>query len=362
MMERLLLFNLATDADDPVLGFTTAWINGLASRVQHVDVVTMRVGRLAVAPNVQVFSVGKERGFSEARRAFEFYRILWRLLRANHYDACFAHMQPLFAILGAPFLKLYRVPITLWFAHGAVTRRLRLAERLVDHVVTASAESFRIPSLKTHIIGHGIDTDQFMPSELPKTPPHSDGEGSGVGMFTLVSVGRLNPIKRPDTLIDAVGLLRQRGIAVHLRFIGDVANGAYLEVLRERATQAGLDDAIEFAGPLRFDQIAGAYHQADVMVSASQTGSIDKVILEAMACGLPVITSNEAFVPVLKPWEPMLLMPPDDPAALAERVATLMALPSAQRDSLGRELRALVVRDYGIHQMMDRLMTVLLQD
>lgn len=351
MMKRLLLFNLATDADDPILGFTTAWINALASRVEAVDVITMRVGRLAVAANVRVYSVGKEQGYSEARRAFEFYRILWRLLRTNRYDACFAHMQPLFAILGAPLLKLYRVPITLWFAHGAVTRRLRLAERLVDHVVTASAESFRIPSPKTHIIGHGIDTDQF---SIPFTQQNEERT-----RFTLVSVGRLNPVKRPDILIDAVGLLRQRGIAVHLRFIGDVTNGAYLEVLRERVTQAGLDDAIEFAGPLGFDQIAGAYHQADVMVSASQTGSIDKVILEAMACGLPVITSNEAFVPVLKPWEPLLLMPPDDPAALAERVASLMALSSAERDALGGELRALVVRDYGIHQMMDRLMRVM---
>ncbi len=353
MMKRLLLFNLATDADDPILGFTTAWINALASRVDAIDVVTMRVGRLAVAANVRVYSVGKEQGYSEARRAFEFYRIVWRLLRTNRYDACFAHMQPLFAILGAPLLKLYRVPVTLWFAHGAVTRRLRLAERLVDHVVTASAESFRIPSHKTHIIGHGIDTDQF---SIPFTQQNEERT-----RFTLVSVGRLNPVKRPDILIDAVGLLRQRGIAVHLRFIGDVTNGAYLEVLRERVTQAGLDDAIEFAGPLGFDQIAGAYHQADVMVSASQTGSIDKVILEAMACGLPVITSNEAFVPVLKPWESMLLMPPDDPAALAERVASLMALSSAERDALGRELRTLVVRDYGIHQMMDRLMVVLLR-
>jgi len=121
MMKRLLLFNLATDADD-ILGFTTAWINALASRMDAIDVVTMRVGRLAVGANVRVYSVGKELGYSEARRFIAFYRILWRLLRANHYDACFAHMQPLFAILGAPLLKLYRVPITLWFAHGAVTR------------------------------------------------------------------------------------------------------------------------------------------------------------------------------------------------------------------------------------------------
>jgi glycosyltransferase involved in cell wall biosynthesis len=354
-LNRLLLFNLATDADDPILGFTTVWINALAARCGQVNVLTMRAGRLAVAPNVQVYSVGKERGYSEARRALIFYRTLWRLLRANHYDACFAHMQPLFAILGAPLLKLHRVPVTLWFAHGVVTRRLRLAEKLVDQVVTASAESFRLASPKRQIIGHGIDTEQFAPPRFHTAKPPAN-------TFTLISVGRLHPIKRPDTLIDAVELLQRRGLQARLRLVGDVTNGAYLEVLRERVTQAGLDDAVEFVGPLRFDQIATVYHQADAMVSASQTGSVDKVILEAMACGLPVITSNEAFIPVLQPWDSLLLMPPDDPAALAERVARLMAMTVAERAALGAELRALVEREYSLHQMMDRLTHILQGD
>jgi glycosyltransferase involved in cell wall biosynthesis len=241
-----------------------------------------------------------------------------------------------------------------------MTRRLRLAEKLVDRVVTASAESFRIASPKTQIIGHGIDTAQFAPHPQTSPLPTSEAKwGGDLGVGTLISVGRLNPIKRPDTLIDAVALLRGRGLEVHLRFIGDVTNGAYLEVLRERVTQAGLDSAVEFAGPQRFDQIAAVYHTADVMVSASQTGSIDKVILEAMACGLPVITSNEAFYPVLKRWEGLLLTPPDDPAALADRVAALMALPPADRAALGRDLRELVVQDYGLERMMDRLMAML---
>ncbi|MBZ0286039.1 MAG: hypothetical protein K8I30_00385, partial [Anaerolineae bacterium] len=91
---KLLLFNLATDADDPVLGFTTVWINALARQCEQIDVLTMRAGRLALAENVRVFSVGGEKGDSEPRRAVEFYRILFDLLRRTRYDACFAHMQP----------------------------------------------------------------------------------------------------------------------------------------------------------------------------------------------------------------------------------------------------------------------------
>ena len=85
---RLLLFNLATDADDPILGFTHDWIRSLAARVERVDVVTMWAGRLDVPRNVRVHSVGKELGHSEPRRAVELYRIFARLGWLRGYDAC----------------------------------------------------------------------------------------------------------------------------------------------------------------------------------------------------------------------------------------------------------------------------------
>src|SRR4029077_2823520 len=132
------------DADDPVLGIMTTWVNALAARCEAVDVITMKMGRLAVASNVQVYSMGKEKGYSEVRRAFEFYRILLGLLRQHHYEACFAHIMQVFAGMGAPLFEVYGVPITLWYAHKATGRVLQLAEKLVDHVVTSTAEGFRL--------------------------------------------------------------------------------------------------------------------------------------------------------------------------------------------------------------------------
>ena len=97
---NLLVFNLKTDADDDVLGFTTDWVNALAASCERIFVITMSAGRIAVAENVQVYSIGKEQGYSEPRRATEFYRTLSRLLRNERIDACFAHMMPLFAVMG----------------------------------------------------------------------------------------------------------------------------------------------------------------------------------------------------------------------------------------------------------------------
>ncbi|MEP6987572.1 MAG: glycosyltransferase family 4 protein [Chloroflexota bacterium] len=352
---RLLVFNLVTDADDPVLGFTTIWINGLAARCEAVDVITMKMGRLAVAPNVRVYSVGKEKGYSEARRAFEFYRILLGLLRQHHYEACFAHMMQLFAVMGAPVLKLYHVPITLWYAHKATGRVLQLAEKLVDHVVTSTTEGFRLPSNKVQIIGQGIDTELFKP-----TPPHSNREGE-IRPFTLISVGRIAPVKRLEIVIAAVKALREQGLTdIRLILVGEVApsDRDYGERLRQMVSDNQLSNAVTFAGGMPYEAVVREYQQADVMVNMSATGSMDKAVLEAMACGLPVVTANESFKSLLTPWADMLYIPPESPEVLSVRLKQLAAMSSSERAVLGAALRQLVVEQHSMQHLTDQLMTI----
>ena len=64
------------DADHATLGHTTAWTNALARRADHVSVITMVAGRIAVEPNVTVYSLGKELGRSEPRRLLTYYRLV----------------------------------------------------------------------------------------------------------------------------------------------------------------------------------------------------------------------------------------------------------------------------------------------
>lgn len=351
---RLLLFNLMTDADDPVLGFTTAWINALAARCEAVDVVTMQAGRLAVADNVRVYSVGKEKGYNEPRRALEFYRILFSLLRQHHYHACFAHMIQVFAVMGAPLLKLAGIPITLWYTHQATGRMVRLAEKLVDHIVTASPQSFRIPSPKVQVIGHGIDTDLFQLSPSLVTR-HS------AQPFTILTVSRLSPVKRLETVIAAVKTLREGGYAdVRLRLVGSVypQDEVYAEGLRQMVADSGLTAAVEFAGGMTPEAVVREYQQADVVVNMTATGSMDKVVLEAMACGIPVITPNEAFQSLLAPWSEHLLIPPESPEILASRLKKMLLLPPDERRALGAALRRLVVEQHSLSQLSESLIAI----
>ena len=346
---RMLVFNLATDADDPVLGFTTAWIEALAARSESVDVVTMRAGRFDAPPNVEVHSVGKEKGWSEPRRALRFYRVLGSLVRRRRYDVCFAHMMPLFAVLGAPVLKAARVPIVLWYAHGSTSRMLRLAERVSDVVVTSTPEGFRIPSSKVRVVGQGIDTRTFRP-----------GEGDRRGdRFVVSSVGRLSPVKRLDLLVDALALARDEIGAGSLvvRIVGPlVAPAGYLDDLRRRIHAAGLDPMTEIVGRLDRPALVDEYRRADVLVNVSETGSLDKTGLEAMACGVPVIASNPAYSALLADVDTRLVVE-HTPHAVARALIELRGLPIEERARLGERARAVVVDRHDLDRVADLLVT-----
>lgn len=94
--------------------------SGSPQRVEFVHVLTVGVGRVDLPSNVKVYSVGKERGWSEGWRACAFYAHILRILREDRIDACFSHMVQIFTVLAAPLLKLRGVPIVTWYAHPAV--------------------------------------------------------------------------------------------------------------------------------------------------------------------------------------------------------------------------------------------------
>ena len=348
-MNHLLLFNLATDADDPILGFTTEWINRLAAHVDHIDVITMRAGRIAVAANVSVYSVGKEKGYSEARRAAEFYRILIKLIDKRRYTACFAHMMPLFAVLGAPLLRLRGIPITLWYTHRQNSSILQLAEKVSWRVVTAADDSFPFKTSKLRVIGHGIDTDFFAPA--PDAPPPTE--------FLVAHVARLMPIKHQESLIRAAAAVPEMQVV----FVGDVppqTDATYKTQLEVLAANLGVSDRIVFAGAQNANGVRDWLRRSSAAVNLSPPGLFDKGALESMAVGLPTVVSSTAFQPVLRGQMPFLSIPtPDNHGALALRLAALMRKSPDERRLMGAELRARVIEAHNLDGLITRLIHIL---
>jgi glycosyltransferase involved in cell wall biosynthesis len=350
-IERLLLFNLATDDQDPLLAFTVGWVRALADRIPYVDVVTMRSGTADLPDNVRVYSVGKEHGWSEARRLVEFYRRLGLLLHEQRYDACFAHMQELFALFAAPLLRLKHVPITLWYCHPHTPLQLRAAIKVVDRVISADASSCRVPTAKLIPTGHGIDTDVFVPDFRRRSP------------FRLLVVGRITPLKRLDLLVDAIARLQDRvPQELEIRLIGPtpVEDAAYEADLRRRAAELGIASRIIFVGSLGTEALVAEYQAADALVSLHIAGSFDKSALEGMSCGLPLLTMNPAFAPIMTAANAPGLIPDGDVGALAQGIELLVNASVDERRQWGLALRAEVVRAHSLQRLADLLVDQIL--
>ena len=345
---KLLFLTQVLDRQDAVLGFVHRWVAGLARHCERVRVVALAVGDVTELPeNVDTRAIGRR---GQVRRWLRYRSALREALGPDGFDTVLAHMVPRYTLLAAGQARAHGARQFLWYTHGGVDDRLQRAEREVEAIFTASPESLRLASPKKVVTGHGIDLEHFDDrGQVPALPPR------------LLAVGRLTPAKDPLTLIAAVGLLAERGLDIFLDLVGgELAQGdaRYGQQVRDEIQRRDLGERVRLWGAVPYLDVPQRYRAATLLVSASRTGSVDKVVLEAMSCRRPVVTCNEAFprlFAALGPDAARLSFPAGDSPALAERVQGLLAMAPAERCALGARLRELVRRDHEVEALMARL-------
>ncbi len=337
---RGVIITQVLDEADPVLAFAVGWVNALAARVEHLDAVCLSRGEAALAANVRVTILPPGR--------FARYRRVRTLLRRLRHDAALdfvlAHMCPSYAVAATFPTKL--APTFLWYAHSSITRMLRAADRRSDRVFSCSEASYPLPGPRLRVVGHGIDTGRFTP---PDTSPRGEA-------FTICSVGRITPSKRLDRLVEALAQYRERelGAAFLCRIIGPAIE-PYSRTLQSLIDGSNLGDLVRIEPPVAHRDVARAYRAADLVANMTTRHSLDKATLEAMACGCLVLTTNDAFRPVLGKHAELMVKTDASPEALAGAIERLAALPAGERAQIGAELRQTIVRDHSLERMMDRI-------
>jgi glycosyltransferase involved in cell wall biosynthesis len=348
---RLLLFNLTTDIDDPILGFTTYWITALAKRMEFVHVITMRAGRIVVPDNVEVYSVGKEKGFSELRRAFEFYRHLVRIIQGDLIDVCFSHMIPIFSILASPILRVKDVPLLTWYAHPSLTPVLKASHYVSQYMLTSIETAYPYKRDKLVSIGQGIDTDVFCPSD-------ESSDKSNI----ILCVGRLSQVKGHPTLVQAAAILRARWQKpFRIVIIGGAATRAdanYINALHEQVRALNLQDIVHFEPPVPNAELPGWYQRCTLHVNLTPTGFGDKVAWEAMSCSKPSLAANAGFADTFGVYRDVLLFRHGDAEDLATKLENQLRLSHQERVQLGSYLRSRVIQRHGLENLADKLVTL----
>ncbi len=241
---------------------------------------------------------------------------------------------------------------------------LRAADRIVAATPAELAQLqflYQADSQKITVIPPGVDVCRFYP--IP-----ADEAREYIGLppcdRTLLFVGRIEPLKGLDILLEAIALMRRRGDWDKNPFCLSVIGGEpdvspetmsvemrRLQALRE---QYGLQDLVAMLGKRSQDTLPYYYSAAEAVVVPSHYESFGMVALEAMACGTPVVASGVGGLAFLvRDGETGFTIPVGDPAALADRLTDLLSKPELRR-KMGEQAAA-VAQEYSWKQIAQRL-------
>ena len=215
---------------------------------------------------------------------------------------------------------------------GDLMRKMRAATFVAtctrfneEHLAKLWAEAAGSPSAPPSPVAlcyHAVDLDRFSP------PPPGAAEPSP---SRLVSITRLAEKKGFPYLLDALSLLGRKGIPFTLDIYGE---GAERGAIERRIGELGLGDRVTLRGRITHDRIpevlraSGIYVLACIVLANQDRDGIPNTILEAMASGVPVVTTDISGIPeVIRDGESGLLVPERDPGALAAALERMIADP-----------------------------------
>jgi glycosyltransferase involved in cell wall biosynthesis len=234
----------------------------------------------------------------------------------------------------------YLAPLTLRLLRAPQVRWLALSTQIREYLIASGCSERQVVQLP-----NGVDTTEYqdVATRREQRPPAAPSD-----LLTVVCPARLSYQKGQDVLLKAWRVIHERAPTARLVLAGDGPQRPQLELL---AAELGIADTIEFAGLV--GDLRALFAAAHVFVLPSRYEGMPNALLEAMAAGMPcVATRVSGSEDIIIDNESGLLVPPEDPAALAS--ALLAILTDHQRArSLGREARARVVRQFEQRQVLD---------
>lgn len=338
---------IALVAEDyyPQLGGVPEHVHNLALQLNGwghtAHVVTSRMGHYPDADFVR--RVGTSRviyangGVSRVTTGWRLRRRLEDLFRAGRYDIVHVHggLAPTLGLAAPSAAWRVGIPVVAtfhsWFARSMGCRVFRRPlQKILDRhaatiavsepVVDANARYFRA---NWDVIPNGVDTSFFRPNGRQPTDAFTEHP-------RLLFLGRIEPRNGLGTLLDAMPRILARYPNAVLTVAGDGPWRGYYE---RRAQELGA--SVRFAGQVFGDRPA-YYGSADLYLCPTTIASFGVTLLEAMACGTPMIVSdNLGFRSVIDGGEEAVIIPKDDPTVWAETTIALLGDPE-RRAAMGR--------------------------
>jgi glycosyltransferase involved in cell wall biosynthesis len=284
-----------------------------------------------------------------------------RLILDEGVDHVHCHFATYPALAGFVVHRLTGIPYSFTaHAHDIQVDQSMLGRKVAEaaFVVAISEESRKTvlaacdphDDARVRVIHCGVDTAEFQPPSAAAPPDRRP--------FTIVSVGRLIPVKGHLRLVDACARLAAAGVPFRCHIVGD---GPLRDLIQERIAARGLTGSVELLGARTSDEVRDLLRDADALVLPSvptadgRREGIPIVLMEAMSSGLAVVASRMAGIPELvEDRVGGLLVEPGDTAALADALMEL-ARDRDLRERLGRAGRTRVLAEFDLDTQARRL-------
>ncbi len=232
-------------------------------------------------------------------------------------------------------------------------RAYRLTDWLCDlttQVSRAGLERYvrvkAVPSNKIQVVYNGIDLQKFRLDPVKRAVKRRE-----LGLedrFTWLAVGRIEPQKGYHTLLEAIALMGDARAVVLV-----AGQGSLFEEVRARAHKLGISERVRFLGAQ--GDIPVLMNAADAFVLPSLWEGFGLVLVEAMACQLPVVATDSGGPrEILDGGRLGFLVPPGDPQALSTAMQRLMDLPQEDRRRMVEEARRWVTEHFALERIVDR--------
>lgn len=322
-------------------------------RGEGIEVETVQVN----APYRPAWA-GRIKGLRAVFRLLPYLAGLWRTagrVQVFHVMANSGWSWHLFAAPAIWIARLRGTPVVINYRGGEAESFLRRARNWVRPSL-ARADAVIVPSgFLEHVFGKFGFATQVVPNivnleRFAAAPPVS---AARQGVRLLVA-RNLEPIYDNATALRTLALVRAHDPHATLVIAG---SGPLREELERLAAQLGLAQAVTFTGRVDNAGMAALYRGADVMLNCSLVDNMPNSVLESLACGVPVVSTDVGGVPYLvEHGRTALLVPPGQPQAMADAVLRLAAEPALAAGLREAGLRQ--VQQYTWHSVRPRLLAV----
>lgn len=322
-------------------------------RGEGIEVETVQVN----APYRPAWA-GRIKGLRAVCRLLPYLASLWRTagrVQVFHVMANSGWSWHLFAAPAIWIARLRGTPVVINYRGGEAESFLRRAQGWVRPSLTR-ADAVIVPSgFLEHVFGQFGFATQVVPNivNLERFSVAPAGPAARQGLRLLVA-RNLEPIYDNATALRALALIRAHDPHATLVIAG---SGPLREELEKLAAELGLAEAVTFTGRVDNAGMAALYQDADVMLNCSLVDNTPNSVLEALACGVPVVSTDVGGVPYLvEHGRTALLVPPQAPQAMADAVRRLAAEPALAASMREAGLRQ--VQQYTWHSVRPRLLAV----